>query len=201
MSNCWNSGIPGKNDLCPALLVSSNAPKGLNCGGCILRLRFWEDWLCPATWRDLGNPVYALLPEGEDFKKWLSCPPIGRWEIIKLQCSVWEENMEEARTWQAHILPRHWESGSIKIVFGGTVCTVVKAGGIFLLPRIFPSYFMKILQQIFRENVLHNISWHFSKSNLHFSELPHSMIYDEKFRDLLGRLSADIVLPFLFRNS
>ncbi len=56
--------------------------------------------------------------------------------------------------------------------------TVVKAGGIFLLPRIFPSYFMKILQQIFRKNVLRNISWHFSKSNSNFSELPHSMIYD-----------------------
>jgi hypothetical protein len=32
--------------------------------------------------------------------------------------------------------------------------TVVKAGGIFILPRIFPSYLMKILQQIFRKNVL-----------------------------------------------
>jgi hypothetical protein len=36
--------------------------------------------------------------------------------------------------------------------------TVVKAGGIFLLPRIFPSYFMKILQQIFRKNVLLSVS-------------------------------------------
>ncbi len=36
--------------------------------------------------------------------------------------------------------------------------TVAKAGGIFILPRIFPSYFMKILQQIFRKNVLRNTS-------------------------------------------
>jgi hypothetical protein len=36
--------------------------------------------------------------------------------------------------------------------------TVVKAGGIFLFPRIFPSYFMKILQQIFRKNVLRSIN-------------------------------------------
>jgi hypothetical protein len=36
--------------------------------------------------------------------------------------------------------------------------TVVKAGGIFLLPQIFPSYFMKILQKIFRKNVLRNTS-------------------------------------------
>jgi hypothetical protein len=35
---------------------------------------------------------------------------------------------------------------------------VVKAGGIFLFPRIFPSYFLKILQQIFWKNVLRNIS-------------------------------------------
>jgi hypothetical protein len=78
------------------------------------------------------------------------------------------------------------------------VYTVVKAGRIFLFPRIFPSYFMKILQQIFWKNVLRNISLNFSKSNSNFSELPHSMIYDERFRDLSGRLSADIVLPFLF---
>ncbi len=41
---------------------------------------------------------------------------------------------------------------------GHEVCAVVKAGGIFPLPRIFPSYFMKIKQKIFRENVLGNIS-------------------------------------------
>jgi hypothetical protein len=34
--------------------------------------------------------------------------------------------------------------------------TVIKAGGIFILPRIFPSYFMKILQQIFWKIVLRN---------------------------------------------
>ncbi len=78
--------------------------------------------------------------------------------------------------------------------------TVVKAGGIFLLPRIFPSYFMKILQQIFRKNGLHNISWHFNESNSNFTELPHSMIYDERFRDLLGRLSAAILMHFLFNT-
>jgi hypothetical protein len=78
--------------------------------------------------------------------------------------------------------------------------TVVKARGIFLFPRIFQSYFMKILQQIFRKNVLRSISWNFSKSNSNFSELPHSMIYDERFRDFLGRLSAELVLPFLFQK-
>jgi hypothetical protein len=78
--------------------------------------------------------------------------------------------------------------------------TVVKAGGIFLFPRIFPSYFMKILQQIFRKNFLRSISWNFSKSNSNFSELPHSMIHDEKFRDLSGRWSADIVVAFLFHS-
>ncbi len=39
----------------------------------------------------------------------------------------------------------------------GRPYTVVKAGGIFLFPRIFPSYFMKILQQIFRKNFLRSI--------------------------------------------
>ncbi len=81
-----------------------------------------------------------------------------------------------------------------------TCYIVIKAGGIFLFPRIFPSYFMKILQKIIRKNVLCNISWNFSKSNSNFSELPHSVIYDERFRDLSRRLSADIVVPFLFQN-
>jgi hypothetical protein len=36
--------------------------------------------------------------------------------------------------------------------------TVAKAGEIFLFPWIFPNYFMKILQQILRKNVLCNTS-------------------------------------------
>jgi hypothetical protein len=58
---------------------------------------------------------------------------------------------------------------------------------------------MKILQNIFRKNVIRNFSWHFSKSNSNFSELPHSMIFDERFQDLSGRLSAELLLPFLFQ--
>jgi hypothetical protein len=50
------------------------------------------------------------------------------------------------------------------------------------------------------KNVLRNISWNVSKSNSNFSELLHYMIYYERFRDLAGRLSADIVVPFLFQN-
>ncbi len=97
-------------------------------------------------------------------------------------------NGEEKRK---DISGKHYPTGKICIT-----CTVVKAGGIFLFPRIFPSYFMKILKQIFRKNFLRSISLNFSKSNSNFSELPHSMIYDERFRDLSGRLSADIVLSF-----
>ncbi len=89
---------------------------------------------------------------------------------------------------------------TLALQLGMALDAVVKAEGIFLLPRIFPSYFMKILQQVFRKNVLRNISWHFSKCNSNFSKLPHSMIYDERFWDLTGRLSAGIVLPFLLDN-
>jgi hypothetical protein len=52
-----------------------------------------------------------------------------------------------------------------------------KSWRFFFSPRIFPSYFMKILQKIFRKNVLRNISWNFSKSNSNFSDFPHSLIY------------------------
>ncbi len=98
---------------------------------------------------------------------------------------------------RAHFWLSHSVALCLQHALGAIIYTVIKAKGIFLLPRIFPSYFMKILQQIFRKNVLRNISWHFSKSNSIFSELPHSMIYDERFRDLSGRLSAEILLPFL----
>jgi hypothetical protein len=76
------------------------------------------------------------------------------------------------------------------------VYTVVKAEGI----RIFPSYSMNIVWQILRKNVLRSISWRPSKSTLNSSEFPHSVIYDERFQDLLGRLSATTVLSFLLES-
>jgi hypothetical protein len=48
------------------------------------------------------------------------------------------------------------------------------------------------------KNILRSISLHFSRSISNFSELSHSVIYDERFRDLSGRLSADRVLLLLF---
>jgi hypothetical protein len=56
------------------------------------------------------------------------------------------------------------------ILFGETweYFTVVKAGGIFLLPRIFQSYFIKIVQQIFQKNVLCSINWHFFRKDFEF---------------------------------
>jgi hypothetical protein len=79
-----------------------------------------------------------------------------------------------------------------------TNCTIVKAGGIFLQPRIFPSYFMNIVWQIFRENVRRSISWRLPKSTSNFSKFWHSVLYDEIFRDLLGILSADSHLPISY---
>jgi hypothetical protein len=60
--------------------------------------------------------------------------------------------------------------------------TVVKTGGIFLLPRIFSNFLMKIVQQIFRKNVFHSISWHVSRSisNFSSSHIPWGMMKDSE---------------------
>ncbi len=52
--------------------------------------------------------------------------------------------------------------------------------------------------QIFLKNLLRSINWRLSRSTSNFLEFPHSVIlyvYEERFRDSLGRLSAGLFLP------